>query len=72
MLSGSVGDKATPPYRIFGGSSAVYQPLEFFPWWFWFDAYAPHIFVESHRRSNCDRDVGLAGSRSDVRLASSR
>jgi hypothetical protein len=46
MLSGSVGDKATPPYRIFGGSSAVYQPLEFFPWWFWFDAYAPHIFAE--------------------------
>jgi type IV secretion system protein VirD4 len=26
--------------------SPVYQPLGFFPWWFWFDAYAPHIFVE--------------------------
>jgi type IV secretion system protein VirD4 len=24
----------------------VYQPMAFFPWWFWFDAYAPRIFVE--------------------------
>ena len=24
----------------------VYMPLAFFWWWFWFDAYAPHIFYE--------------------------
>jgi type IV secretory pathway TraG/TraD family ATPase VirD4 len=46
MLSGSVGDRLRRHAKFSAGMSPVYQPLDFFVWWFWFDAYAPHIFVE--------------------------
>ena len=28
------------------GSWPIYQPPSFFLWWFWFDAYAPQVFLE--------------------------
>ena len=52
----------------------VYPPPAFFIWWYWFDAYAPRIFVEGAvialvRRVRGDRDrhwlVGLAGARGE-------
>jgi type IV secretion system protein VirD4 len=33
-----------PWFELFGWP--VYQPQDFFRWWFSFDAYAPHVFVE--------------------------
>jgi type IV secretion system protein VirD4 len=33
-----------PWFELFGWP--VYQPQDFFWWWFSFDAYAPHVFVE--------------------------
>ena len=34
-----------PPWFEIGGWS-VYPPPAFFLWWYWFDAYAPRVFVE--------------------------
>jgi type IV secretion system protein VirD4 len=37
--------RARPPLTdIFGWP--VYRPLDFFLWWYWYDAYAPAVFVE--------------------------
>ena len=33
-----------PPWFMLG-RWPIYQPLAFFPWWFWFDAYAPQVFL---------------------------
>lgn len=33
-----------PPWFMLG-RWPVYEPLAFFPWWFWFDAYAPNVFT---------------------------
>jgi len=34
----------SPWFRL--GPWPIYHPLALFPWWFWFDAYAPTIFLE--------------------------
>jgi hypothetical protein len=64
MLNGSVGDKLRHQAKF---SAGMVQSIDRF------DLYAPPIFVEDAYRigarargdSNCDRDVGLAASRSE-------
>src|SRR5579875_3762739 len=41
-----------PPWFMLG-RWPVYQPLAFFPWWFWFDAYAPQVFLRGAYIAAC-------------------
>src|SRR3546814_15495439 len=60
-----------PPW-FFVGHWPVYRPWAIFPWWYHFDAYAPHIFDRAGTIAGASGFLGCGAAIAEIGRASCR